>query len=73
MILNVDGMREVTQAEFFAAVGKMDVHPVPCVASFKNRHHESEWQMQHSFDRKRVGVSLSDSHANEPSRFWLAR
>lgn len=61
------GMEEVSKDAFFASVGHRDVHPTPDITSFKFRHHWSEWRLRGG---RLVGVSYSDSHASEPTRFF---
>jgi hypothetical protein len=61
----------VSEAEFFAVMNPLDVHPRVDVASLRSRYHVSTWEAQHT--RKIVGQSESDSYAIEPTRFFLAR
>lgn len=63
-------MKQVSEKEFFAAVGPLDVHPRVNVASLKGRYHTSNWEVQHT--RRLVGRTESDSHAAEPTKFFLA-
>lgn len=63
----VEGMCEVTKEQFIAFVTLRDVHPSSDTASFKFRHHWSEWRLR---DDRLIGISYSDSYGVEPTRFF---
>lgn len=60
-------MIEISKTEFFATVGRMDVHPNVAVATLKDRFHVSMWE---SRDRRVVGKTVSDSWAVSSTRFY---
>lgn len=64
-------MKPVTQAEFFAVINPLDVHPRVDVGSLKDRWHSSQWEIQST--RRVVGMSKSDSWASQPTEYYIAQ
>jgi hypothetical protein len=63
------GLIEVSQAEFFAVINPLDVHPRVDIASFKQPETISAWEIQHS--RERIGVTASKAGLGEPRWYFL--
>lgn len=57
-----------TEAEFFARMNPLNVHPRVDVSTLRGRFHTSYWETP---DRRRLGVSVSDSHSVELTRYSL--
>jgi len=63
-------MHEVTKEEFFAKIGKKDVHPHIVSGWDRETGYTSEWRLQ-SISRQLVGRSQSQNRGLGPTRFWL--
>ncbi len=65
-------MIPVSKAEFFAMVGRLNVHPRVDASTLKGRYHVSHWEMQDG-TRKVVGQSKSDSWSIDPTEYAVQK
>lgn len=61
-------MKPATEAEFFARMNPLDVHPRVDVSTLRGRFHTSHWETR---ERVCLGTSVSDSHSVDPTRYSL--